>query len=161
MIQLFSFFEFFLQDYFFPEYKYLAQWNLIFASLPLVLLGLAIRFVAFYTAFKSFNHIIQTEKQDTHKLVTHGIYSIDRHPSYTGYYIYYLAAELMLFNPISFCLVAYCFHQFFITRLQYEEYYLIKMFGNDYIEYKNRVPVHIPYVNENLHHYNFIEKKEE
>lgn len=158
MIQLFSFTEFFVENYFFPEYKFFIQWNFILASMPLVILGLLMRLLAFYTAYKSFNHVIRVEKKDDHELVTHGIYSIDRHPSYTGSYIYYMAAELMLGNPLSFGLAAYCFHKFFVLRIQYEEHFLIKMFGNEYIKYKNEVPVHIPYVNQNLYHYNFIDE---
>ena len=35
---------------------------------------------------------------------------------------------------------------FFEERIEYEEYYLCKFFGDKYVEYRNRTHVYIPYL---------------
>jgi protein-S-isoprenylcysteine O-methyltransferase len=36
--------------------------------------------------------------------------------------------------------------KFFHSRISYEEYYLIKFFGKQYLNYQKRVPTGIPFV---------------
>ena len=54
----------------------------------MIIVGHIFRTTAEFTAAKSFNHMIQDDKEDTHKLVTHGIYSLARHPSYFGWMLW-------------------------------------------------------------------------
>ena len=75
---------------FFLEYTYLHQFksqNLTaYIGLAIMLVGLSMRIIAFYTAKQNFHHIVQYQKKENHVLVTHGIYSICRHPSYSGFF---------------------------------------------------------------------------
>jgi protein-S-isoprenylcysteine O-methyltransferase Ste14 len=42
--------------------------------------GLLLRNLALYTARSNFNHLVQTTKAPTHRLVTHGVYAYDGFP---------------------------------------------------------------------------------
>ena len=77
-----------------------------------------------FTARKSFHHVVQNRKAETHALITSGVYAYFRHPSYFGWSIWALGTQLILANPLS--LVAYIFasHAFFKDRIPYEEYKL-------------------------------------
>ena len=99
-----------------------------------------------FTAGKSFDHIIQTERNDDHVLVTWGIFGTMRHPSYVGWYMWSVGTQLVLCNPV--CLVAYTIvsWNFFNDRIQYEEYMLINFFGDAYIEYQKKVPTGLPFM---------------
>lgn len=50
----------------------------------------------------NFTHVIRKEKDNTHELVTTGVYSIFRHPSYTGWFYYCIGREILLLNPVTF-----------------------------------------------------------
>lgn len=65
------------------------------------------------TAKSNFHHLIQVRKQESHQLVTHGVYSFDRHPSYLGYFLFSLAGQLILGNPVSFIAYAWVLWKFF------------------------------------------------
>jgi protein-S-isoprenylcysteine O-methyltransferase len=71
----------------------------------LILLGQVVRSVAMRTAKTNFNHIVQNHKKQDHVLVTDGVYSLSRHPSYFGFFWWGLGTQLMLGN--HFCFVAY------------------------------------------------------
>lgn len=47
--------------------------------------------------------------------------------------------QIVLINPISFIGYAYVSWLFFNDRIHYEEYTLIKMFGFEYIRYREKV----------------------
>jgi protein-S-isoprenylcysteine O-methyltransferase Ste14 len=81
-------------------------------------------------------------KQD-HELRTEGPYRVTRHPIYTG--LLGMAFGTMLMNgfgpflPLLFVLIV-----FFELKIHTEEALLIKTFGEQYIEYKRRVPQLVP-----------------
>lgn len=52
----------------------------------MVLCGEGLRKAAMLTAGSNFNHIVQNEKAQSHVLVTSGVYSYFRHPSYVGWF---------------------------------------------------------------------------
>lgn len=81
--------------------------------------GLTIRLLAFYTAKSNFTHEVQHEKAEKHRLVTHGIYSLVRHPGYMGFFYYSLGSMIFIGNPI--CVVAYALvlQRFFHDRIKY------------------------------------------
>ena len=92
-----------------------------------------------FTAGSNFSHMVEYRKERGHKLVTKGVYSLWRHPSYAGWFYWSIGTQIVLLNPI--CLVGYMLaaYQFFKQRIRDEEQILIEFFGVDYIEYKNRV----------------------
>lgn len=92
-----------------------------------------------YTARESFNHYIQRQHHEQkHKLITNGIYSIFRHPSYFGFGIWFIGLELFLNNWIVLVFGGRVLWKFFKARIEFEESYLISFFGDEYRKYRNR-----------------------
>lgn len=56
--------------------------------------GEVLRKAAMITAKTNFNHIVQTEKEAGHELVTHGVYSLCRHPSYVGWFYWCIGTQV-------------------------------------------------------------------
>lgn len=122
------------------------HWSTLCVGIVLVTLGEFFRKLAMYTAGRSFNHYVQEERQADHVLVTRGVYSFVRHPSYLGWFMWSVGTQVLLANPL--CLIAYTIAawKFFKSRIVYEEFYLIKFFGRQYVEYQKRVPSGVPFV---------------
>lgn len=137
-----SFIEFTLEAYLFPEFK---KFN-ICAKLGLLMAisGEIIRKLAMFTARRNFSHTISETKSRDHKLVTHGIYNLFRHPSYAGWFYWAIGTQILLQNPFCFLAFAVISHNFFKNRIQYEEELLIRFFGHDYESYKKRVGTWMP-----------------
>lgn len=79
-----SWVEFVLELWLFPWMK-----NMLFLSFTGLLMmvgGEILRKLAMITAESNFTHLIQTRKERGHILVTHGIYSVCRHPGYAGWF---------------------------------------------------------------------------
>lgn len=70
-------------------------------GLILAVLGEGLRIAAFFTCKSNFTHIIRYRKSKAHTLITNGVYSFFRHPSYTGYFYFAIGGQLMLGNFIS------------------------------------------------------------
>ena len=79
-----SWIEFLLELWLFPWMKNIVILN--FIGLFLMTGGEALRKLAMITAESNFTHLIQTKKDKNHVLVTHGIYSLCRHPGYAGWF---------------------------------------------------------------------------
>ena len=130
--------EYFLVGYFLPAW----QLNLtrIHLGLFLCLFGDLLRKVAMATAGESFTHLVQYMRRNDHVLITSGVYSIVRHPSYAGWFLWSVSTQLMLGNfvcTVGFMLASW---KFFSERIEFEEFYLVKFFGHDYANYKLKVP---------------------
>lgn len=111
----------------------------------IVIGGLYMRHLAMKQCSDSFNHYIATVRKPHHKLVTSGVYSILRHPSYLGFWLYAIGTQLLLNTYINLVLDILILHYFFTKRIAYEEWMLVnKFYGQEYIEYQNRVGVYIP-----------------
>ncbi|CAG8659376.1 5311_t:CDS:2 [Ambispora gerdemannii] len=136
--------EFLIELYFFPELKK-TEWA-IFIGVLLIMIGQTARSLAMWHAKHNFSHQIAFQKRRDHELVTTGIYSILRHPSYFGFFYWAVGTQVLLFNPV--CFVGYCvvLHRFFRDRIKHEESLLIKFFGEDYLAYRQRVGVWIPFI---------------
>lgn len=119
---------------------------LLTLGLLLVLVGQTIRTVAMIQCGMSFNHKVQWWRRQTHKLITTGIYSKLRHPSYFGFFWWALGTQLVLGNAVTFWLYAAALWYFFSTRIQHEEYLLIGFFGNEYEDYRRRTATRIPFI---------------
>lgn len=77
----------------FTELKQLSAVS--FAGLCLCVSGECLRKIAMVTAHRNFNHVVQNVKQDDHQLVTHGVYSIFRHPSYVGWFYWSMGTQVI------------------------------------------------------------------
>ncbi|KAH6625043.1 Isoprenylcysteine carboxyl methyltransferase family-domain-containing protein [Chaetomium sp. MPI-SDFR-AT-0129] len=119
---------------------------LVTVGLTLVIAGQGVRSAAMVHAAQSFNHTVQYRRQRDHVLVTSGIYSVLRHPSYFGFFWWALGTQLVMGNVLSFAGYAVVLWRFFSGRVRYEERYLVAFFGGEYEEYRRGVGVWIPWV---------------
>lgn len=127
-----------------PELKQLNWISVV--GLVMVLCGEALRKSAMLTAGSNFNHIVQNEKAQSHVLVTSGVYSYFRHPSYVGWFYWSIGTQVILCNPV--CIVGYTIAswRFFRERIEEEELSLIHFFAEAYVEYKKKVPTGLPFI---------------
>jgi len=140
---LMSWTEFGVRICFFPSFnsRYISL-----AGLGLVVVSQAIRSIAMATAGESFNHLIQNVKKQNHVLITHGIYSILRHPSYVGFFYWSIGTQLLLGNLLHSTAFAIVSWSFFQRRIAYEEESLCKFFPDQYPAYVARSYMGIPFL---------------
>ncbi|KAK9351124.1 Isoprenylcysteine carboxyl methyltransferase family-domain-containing protein [Lipomyces doorenjongii] len=112
----------------------------------LMVFGQILRSMAMIHASSNFSHLIVHRKEDSHHLVTTGVYSFTRHPSYLGYFWWAIGTQLFLMNPVASFGFAIVLWRFFNNRIQYEEKLLIEFFGDKYLEYKKSTGTLIPLI---------------
>ncbi|XP_076039926.1 isoprenylcysteine carboxylmethyltransferase ste14 [Oratosquilla oratoria] len=136
--------EFFIERWLVPELKQL--WYISVIGIIICLWGEIVRKLAMLTAKTNFNHVVQTEKQDGHELVTWGIYQYFRHPSYVGWFWWSVGTQVLLVNPV--CILGYGLASwaFFNERIYYEELSLLKFFGQKYLDYQKKVGTGLPLI---------------
>ncbi|KAF4471187.1 s-isoprenylcysteine o-methyltransferase [Fusarium albosuccineum] len=115
-------------------------------GLLMVFVGQVVRSAAMLHAGASFNHHVQTKKKSSHELVTTGIYSVFRHPSYFGFFYWGLGTQLVLGNLVCFFAYAAVLWVFFSKRIRHEEAKLIEFFKDDYVEYRKKVGTKMPLI---------------
>ncbi|XP_069598053.1 protein-S-isoprenylcysteine O-methyltransferase [Ranitomeya imitator] len=144
MAAISSWLEFTIEKTIYPELKQITWLSVI--GLFMVLFGESLRKSAMLTAGSNFNHIVQNEKSETHTLVTSGVYSWSRHPSYVGWFYWSIGTQVLLCNPV--CLIGYTLAswRFFRERVEEEEFSLIHFFGQEYVDYKRNVPTGLPFI---------------
>lgn len=137
-----SWLEYCVEYCFFPNAKGLHL--VAITGALLVIFGETLRKLAMFTAGSNFTHIVQYRKKDDHELVTSGVYSFFRHPSYVGWFYWSVGTQVLLCNPV--CSVAYvaASWMFFNERIFDEEEMLIQFFKDDYVQYKKTVGTGIP-----------------
>ncbi|KAH9966075.1 ICMT-domain-containing protein [Russula dissimulans] len=111
-----------------------------------VFLGQYLRSAAMIKAASNFSHKVAFRKRVDHRLVTDGIYAWFRHPSYAGFFYWALGTQLVLQNPLSFCVYWVLLMRFFSSRIRAEERALISFFGDEYVTYRRRVGTRIPFI---------------
>ncbi|KAG0675769.1 hypothetical protein C6P41_000779 [Kluyveromyces marxianus] len=150
MAHMVAILEALLERIFFPTVKSTSY--SIFTKISVTLgfivlcLGQYVRSKAMITAGQSFSHVVKITKNSDHKLVTEGIYSNLRHPSYFGFFWWSVGSQMMLLNPISLVIFVVVLWNFFNRRIAFEERYLIQFFGNEYVKYRSSVGVGIPFI---------------
>ena len=149
--QLFSTAEYLLREKYmrsFPTITALDKPLVRSVGLAIAIAGQAVRTLAMITAANSFNHRVSThhKKQDDHALVTNGIYSFLRHPSYFGFFWWSIGIQLFLANPLSLLIFSFVLWSFFNARIQTEELHLIKFFGQAYVDYRSTTSTRIPFI---------------
>jgi len=111
-----------------------------------VFLGQYLRSAAMIKAASNFSHAVAFKKLVDHRLVTDGIYAWFRHPSYAGFFYWALGTQLVLQNPLSFCVYWVLLMRFFSSRIRAEERALVSFFGDEYVAYRKRVGTKIPFI---------------
>lgn len=116
----------------------------IVVGVTLCVAGEVMRKLAIITANSNFNHVVQFKKADDHRLVTHGVYGLVRHPSYVGWFWWSIGTQIILGNPVCTLLYTAVSWKFFKDRIYVEELTLLNFFGDDYVEYQKNVPTGLP-----------------
>lgn len=129
---------------FFPAAKLLLLRVLRIPALVLLLVGELLRKAAWLTAKPSFTHLIKEKRRPSHQLVTHGVYSICRHPGYLGWFIWAVGTQVLFANLLCTPIFAYVSWRFFRERIPIEEFYLRRMFGSGYERYCKHTPTYFP-----------------
>ncbi|KAJ2930174.1 hypothetical protein H1R20_g6911, partial [Candolleomyces eurysporus] len=112
----------------------------------MIVLGQTLRSLAMIHASTNFSHAVAFGKRRGHVLVTNGVYSWFRHPSYAGFYYWALGTQLLLQNPLTFAVFLVLLWRFFYYRTRAEESALIRFFGDEYRQYRARTWTWIPFV---------------
>ena len=101
--------------------------------------GLAIEFMALFMFLQAKTTVSPLAPQKTETLVVNGLYKYSRNPMYLGLAFLLIAYAIWLSNPLS-TLVILGFVRW-ITKFQIEpeEEILREKFGNEFIEYQDRV----------------------
>ena len=107
-----------------------------------MILGYILLFVGIGVFFQGWRQVYKARQQQ--KLVTDGLYALARHPQYTGLFIA-LFGEGIVHWPTLFSVGLFPVIVFIYYRLSLrEERKVIAEFGNEYIAYKQGVPMFIP-----------------
>ncbi len=77
-------------------------------------------------------------KDDKTEMITNGIYKISRNPAFLGFDCVYLGILLMFFNWVLLIFSIFAIVMLHLQILQ-EEKFLPSVFGEDYINYRNKV----------------------
>jgi protein-S-isoprenylcysteine O-methyltransferase len=117
---------------------------LLYLGLAFIFIGQSTRALAMLTAGSNFSHVVKHTKASSHQLVTTGIYSVLRHPSYFGFFWWGIGTQLVCGN--AFCLLGYAvvLVRFFDRRIKGEEELLVRFFGDEYVAYRGHTWVGIP-----------------
>lgn len=139
-----SWIEWGVEYYFFPDMK--SYFWLSAVGVVMCITGEALRKSAMFTAKTNFNHTVQFVKRPDHELVTHGVYSICRHPSYVGWFYWSIGTQITLLNPVCIIIYTLASWTFFRERVYAEELTLLTFFGPQYVEYQKKVGTGLPYI---------------
>jgi protein-S-isoprenylcysteine O-methyltransferase Ste14 len=83
------------------------------------------------------------ETHKVEKIITTGVYSYIRHPQYFGGVLAHIGFSLLLSSYLSLIITPLIiFLNIFLSWKEEKE--LLKEFGDDYREYKKKVPMFIP-----------------
>ena len=143
-----AFTECILSNYFL-RYDILPSWiqnvNLIL-GLVLITAGQICRSLAMYQAGTNFSHLVKHTKAPTHTLITSGVYSHLRHPSYFGFFWWGIGTQVVSGNVLSLVGYAVVLWLFFSRRIRGEEESLVRFFGDEYLTYRKTTGVGIPFI---------------
>jgi protein-S-isoprenylcysteine O-methyltransferase len=108
----------------------------------------AVRAVSMVQCANNFSLIVEHRKRKEHQLVTTGLYTHLRHPSYFGWFWYAVSTQVVAGNPVCLVLFAGASWFFFNERIQYEEAVMLDdgFFGDEYVQYRKRTFIGIPFI---------------
>jgi protein-S-isoprenylcysteine O-methyltransferase Ste14 len=116
--------------------------DLRLVAVLLMVAGLAIRWTALISLGKAFSANVAI--RDTQSLYRSGIYSVVRHPSYSGLLIIFLAVALAERNWLSAAIVLIFPTAALLYRIHVEEAALRHAFGAQYADYSRTTKRLIP-----------------
>lgn len=89
-------------------------------------------------------HSIHIKIRDNHKLITSGIYSYLRHPYYIAVSLEVPSLALIPNSYYAFCFAILFYLPLVFFRIYKEDEALAGKFANEYLAYKNKVPICMP-----------------
>jgi protein-S-isoprenylcysteine O-methyltransferase len=149
--QTLGFTEFLLEWYFLPHTKVVSittyagispkkpPFLVRFSDLgfALLVIGQFFRSAAMIEASSNFSHKIAEEKKSSHELVTSGVYSLVRHPSYFGFFWWSIGTQVFLANPLATVVFMGVLWRFFSARIQYRPSFLALFLGCNFLIVKS------------------------
>ena len=115
-----------------------------FVGLAFILLGVLIRVLAIRKLGKFFTVNLAVDEQ--HTLVESGLYSLIRHPAYTGCLLSFVGLGLAFNNWISLAVLVLITSSAFLYRIYLEEKMLVGEMGEVYKRYQSRTKKIIPFI---------------
>ncbi|WP_312346284.1 methyltransferase family protein [Chryseobacterium binzhouense] len=109
-----------------------------------ILTGIFFRWIIIRSLGKYFT--VDVSIKEDHKIKQEGFYKYIRHPSYTFALLTFLGLGIFLNNWISLFLAFVPTFIAFLYRIKIEEKALIEKFGEEYIHYKKKTKMLIPFV---------------
>jgi len=115
-----------------------------YIGLAVIFGGILLRLASIITLGRFFT--VDVTIREGHQLKKDGLYAFLRHPSYFASLLSFIGFGLSLNNWISLILVVAAIVTVFILRIKVEEKVLTEQFGEEYINYRNRVKGLIPFI---------------
>ncbi|CAL1518043.1 isoprenylcysteine carboxylmethyltransferase family protein [Chitinophaga sp. MM2321] len=115
-----------------------------YIGLSVILLGMILRYIAIASLGRLFTVVVTIRKD--HQLKKDGLYSVLRHPAYTGSLLSFLGFGLSLNNWISLGVAFVPVFITFIYRMNVEEKMLTEKFGDEYKDYIKHTSRIVPWV---------------
>ena len=84
------------------------------------------------------NWSVTLEVRNTHQLITHGVYSVVRHPMYAAFLLFGIAQALLLPNWVAGLSAFAAVALLCIIRVPREESMMCEFFGEEYRQYMRR-----------------------
>ncbi|OQX84632.1 hypothetical protein B6D60_08965 [candidate division KSB1 bacterium 4484_87] len=135
---LFSIVPLSISYYFFPFFKikFIPQIVLTISGIIFILTGLTIFVISYFAVDRAYYQ---------GKFVNHGVYRCCRHPLYASWVVFTVPGIIMIVNSwLGF--TAPVFMYFLLRKLvQKEETYMEQKFGEEYREYKRKIPCLLPF----------------
>jgi len=121
------------------------HWNSFFAiGVLLSIVGLIIRIKSIATLKQHFTYTV-TEIED-HELIETGFYKVIRHPGYLGQVLIFLGAATSLSNWLSIICMIIPVLCGYLYRIRVEEQFMIRQWGQKYLDYQKRTKRLIPWI---------------
>ena len=127
-----------ISRYFWPMFQidFVPNWLLSILGILLIVFGAVFFMISVKTVMRAYN---------ADKLVTDGIFRCCRHPLYASWSVF-IAPGIVLLQNSWLGLTTPIFMCFLLRKLvKKEEVYLESVFGNEYRDYKSKVPCILPY----------------
>lgn len=80
-----------------------------------------------------------------HKLATDGVFRCCRHPVYASFVVFLVPGIFLILNSWLGLTTPIFMYTILCILVRKEEKYLENVFGVEYVEYKKRVPIILPY----------------
>ena len=115
-----------------------------FSGLSLMVIGITLRLFTVFSLKSYFTADVAIHHD--HKLKTNGVFTMVRHPSYSGGLLTFLGFGLTLGNWISLIIVFLPVLGAFLYRINVEEKALMDNFKEEYTDYQKKTKKLIPFI---------------